>query len=336
MNINILKEYKLKGERNNRPRQPVIWGDKIYLIFVYDKKGFVESRIQCLQLSSFELIWEYTHNHVINNILVASNNTIIAGCMNGIVLSLKPENGEEVWRFTTNESNTGPVSNEYEQKIVFSGIQSGNTSTWSLDIHHGNTIWKQSNNGHSYIPKIYDGHVYNCIGNDIYCLQLADGLQIWTGHEPATYLFNPKIYKQMVLASGHGVVDFYGLKTGEPKIRIETGVQSAIREVISDGDDIFFGDEKGFFYSYKVSDNAATLIWKIATEGGIQTIPLIMGNTLFILNDSAKLLIADKETGAIISEKKVKGAGNISGITLHEGRLYFSCGGGYLFECGLE
>ena len=336
MDIKILKEYKLKSQRNNQPRQPIIFGDKIYLIFVYDKKGFVESKIQCLNIITFGLIWEFTQNHVINNILVSSGNTLIAGCMNGLVLNFKLENGEEIWRFKTDESNIGPISNEYQMKIVFSGVQARATSTWCLDIQNGNTLWKKSNNGHSYIPKIFDGYLYNCIGNDIYCLNLTDGLQVWTEHESTTYMFNPKIFKNFILASGHGVLNFYDLQTGKLKIRIETGVQSLIRETISDDNNIYFGDAKGFFYSYEILKTEATLNWKIATEGSIQTVPAIIDKNIFVLNDSSKLLTIEREKGVIINEKKVKGEGNISGVTIYNKKIYFSCGGGTLYECELK
>ena len=103
MDIKTTKEYKLKGERNNKPRQPLIWNDKLYVIFVYDKKGFTESRIQCLSLDKFDLLWEYQLSHVINNILISDNNTLIASFMNGSVVSFNLENGQEVWRFTTEE-----------------------------------------------------------------------------------------------------------------------------------------------------------------------------------------------------------------------------------------
>ncbi|NJL15119.1 MAG: PQQ-binding-like beta-propeller repeat protein [Microscillaceae bacterium] len=333
MNINILKEYKLKGERNIKPRQPIVCGDKICLIFVYDKKGFVESKIQCLDVKSFDLIWEFALNHVINNIFVSSDNTLVAGCMNGLVLNFNLENGAVIWQFKTDESNIGPVSNEYQKKIIFSGIQAKVASSWCIDLQNGNILWKVPNQGHSYIPIIFDGYLYNCIGNNMYCLSLTDGLQIWTQNEPATYMFNPKIFKHFVLVSGYGLVNFYDLKSGGLKIRIETGINSAIREVVAEDDDIFFGDEKGFFYSYKILENKAVLNWKIATEGTIQTVPAIIDENVLVLNDASKLLVIDKIKGIVLNEKKVKGEGNLSGITIYNGKIYFSCGGGTLYEC---
>lgn len=336
MDIKVVKEYKLKEERNNRPRQPIIWNDKIYLIFVYDKKGFTESKIQCLNLKSFELIWECQISHVMNNILISSEKTLIAGCMNGIVLSFNLDSGQEIWKFKTDESNISPVSNEYDKKIIFSGIQATTASTWCIDIRNGTTLWKQPNNGHSYIPKIHNELIYNCIANDLFCLNLKDGSLNWSQHEAKTYLFNPKIFKQYIIASGHGIVNIYSQITGELVLGIDTHEKSTIREIISDNENIYFGDEKGYFYSYNISQSEAKLNWKIATEGSIQTIPGLLNENIFVFNDASKLFCIDKVNGEIKKVKKIKGEGNISGITINDGRIYFSCGNGYLYECETE
>lgn len=333
MDIKTTKEYKLKGERNNKPRQPLIWNDKLYVIFVYDKKGFTESRIQCLSLDKFNLLWEYQLSHVINNILISDNNTLIASLMNGSVVSFNLENGQEVWRFTTEESNIGPISNEYKHKIIVSGIQARATSTWCIDTINGNVLWKQSNTGHSYIPKIYDDLIFNCIGNDIFCMNLENGLIIWRQNEPSTYLFNPKIFKQFVIASGHGIINIYDLQLGQMLTRIETGEQSSIREIINDEENIYFGDENGYFYSYNLSNLNAKLNWKLQTGGKIQTIPAISGQNIFLLNDASKFFAIDKISGEPVFEKKIKGEGNISGVTLANDKIYFSCGGGSVYEC---
>lgn len=333
MDIKTIKEYKLKGERNNKPRQPLIWNDKLYVIFVYDKKGVTESRIQCLSLDKFDLIWEYQLSHVMNNILVSENNTVIASFMNGSVVSFNLDNGEKVWEFKTDESNIGPISNEYKHKIVFSGIQARATSTWCINTIDGNVLWKQSNKGHSYIPKIHNDFIYNCIANDIFCLSLENGLTVWTQHEPSTYLFNPKILGKFVIAGGHGLINIYDLQLGQIITKIETGEQSSIREIINDEENIYFGDEKGYFYSYSLSNIDSKLNWKLQTSGKIQTIPAISGQNIFFINDDSKFYAIDKNSGVPIFEKKLKGEGNISGVTLANDKIYFSCGGGSVYEC---
>ena len=253
--------------------------------------------------------------------------------MNGFVVSFNLDNGHEVWKFKTEESNIGPISNEYRHKIVFSGIQARATSTWCIDTTDGNILWKQSNKGHSYIPIIHKDFIYNCIGNDIFCVNLENGSTVWTQNEPSTFLFNPKIFGQYVIASGHGVINIYDLQLGQIINKIETGEQSSIREIINDEENIYFGDEKGYFYSYNLSNLEPKLNWKLQTSGKIQTIPAISGENILLLNDDSKLYVIDKKSGILILEKKIKGEGNISGVTLANDKIYFSCGGGSVYEC---
>jgi hypothetical protein len=58
MKITAVLEYKLKGERNNRPRRPLVFSGKVLVIFVYDKKGFIESKIQCFDINDFALSFD--------------------------------------------------------------------------------------------------------------------------------------------------------------------------------------------------------------------------------------------------------------------------------------
>lgn len=339
MNIKVVKEYKLKGERNNRPRQPLILSDRLFVIFVYDKKGFTESRIQCLKTEDFSLVWEYRHAHVINNLVSVEGDFIVACCMNGQVKCFKAFTGELAWEYAITESNIGAISNVVGDKLVFSGVQARATSTWCIDTK-GTLLWRQTNKGHSYIPVIHQCNIFNCIANDISCLSLADGSTVWTNTDQESYLFNPKIFNNCVLASGHGIVNFYSIQTGEKVAAISTDEGEAIWKIIHDTKNIFFGDEKGILYSYNCESietgGEPTLNWRIDTGGCIQTVPLLKDNMIFLINDSKKLMLFGRENGILKFEIKIKGEGNISGITAGNNEIYFSCGGGSIYHCKAE
>lgn len=334
----INKMYQLKGERNNSPRQPLVVGDNVLVIFVYDKKGFTESRVQCLT-EDFSLVWEYQHPHVINNLILTSNNKLLASCMDGQVICFNVENGEQLWRFDNTDSNIGALSNESAGRVVFAGVQGGATSTWCLNTHDGSLAWKQSYKGHSYTPKIHNNLVYNCIGNNIACLNLTDGALVWTQTEPKTYLFNPKVFKEFIIAAGHGIVNFYDLKTGQLKNTLETkvtGLKSSIKEIFTDESNIYFGDESGCFYCYMypnfIDVLEIKLKWKLDTGGAISSVPAIKSDEIFLINDGCQFLAMDKKTGQATLKKKIKGKANISGITINKNRLYFSCHGGHIYS----
>ena len=145
-----------------------------------------------------------------------------------------------------------------------------------------------------------------------------------------------KIFGQFVIASGYGVINMYDLQSGKIKNKIETGEQSPVIEIINDEENICFGDEKGYFYSYNLSNLKAKLNWKLKTGGKIQSIPAINGKSIFLLNDDSKLLVIDKNSGTTLVEKNIKGEGNISGVTIANDKIYFSCGGGSIYECEVK
>lgn len=307
MNIRQTFEYKLKGERNNRPRKPIIFGDKLFVIFVYDKRGVTESRIQCLSTSDFNVLWEFTLGHVINNVVLLENRTLLASCMNGKIICFNITNGEIIWEYATSDSNIGAISNEANGRVVFSGIQRGK-KTYCIDTNIGTILWEVENTGHSYIPIIYKENIFNTIGNDLYCLDLKTGSTLWKSTEPRTYLFNPKIFQHFVLASGHGIINAYEIASGQIVSSIEVPLSkfdgaSAIREVVSDAENIYFGDAAGNFYCYKMNDKEFVLKWKVETKGPIESIPVLLDEHVLIINNGLQLLGINRKSGAIEIER---------------------------------
>jgi outer membrane protein assembly factor BamB len=341
MKIKAVLEYKLKGERNNRPRRPLVFSDKVYVIFVYDKKGFIESRIQCLDLNDFALSWEYIHPHVINNLVLTENGSLLASCMNGEVLKFDIYNGTIIWRFKTPGGNIGPISNEVNSKAVFSGVQ-GNQSTWCIDTTKGDELWSISNNGHSYHPYVYGDKILNTIGNDVNCLDLNSGQRLWKASEPKTFLFNPKVVNNLAIAPGHGLINIYYLQNGKFLNTIQTGQpanvsESGIREIVADEKSIYFGDAQGLFYSYSLPGSGnnynTSLQWKIKTQGGIESIPSFFQDSILVINNGNQFLRIDKSNGDIKQEIKTKGEAFISGVTVDKDAIFYSCYGGTVVKC---
>ena len=342
MKIKSVLEYKLSGKRNNRPRKPLVFGDKVFVIFVYEKSLFPISSLQCLNAADFSLVWEYTHEDVINNLVLTANRTLLASCMDGVVVNFNIHDGTVIWKHTSTEGNIGPVSNEVNSKVIFSGIQ-GNDMTCCIDTIKGAEIWCVKNSGHSYHPCIYHDKILNSIGNDLYCLDLDSGNTLWKVSEPRTYLFNPKVVDNFVLTPGHGLINCYDLETGKRLASVQTGQpinggESSIREIVADGSSFYFGDERGFFYAYPLpnqGNNNINMKWKIETKGGIESIPAFYQNNILVINNGKQFLSIVKDSGAITQELKTKGEAFISGVTVHEESIYYSCYGGYVMKCGV-
>ena len=334
--------YKLKGERNVSARKSLVYASKLFVIFTYDKKGFTESRLQCLDATSLRLVWEYVHSHVLNNIVLSEANMILCSGMDGTVISFAPDSGEIAWTFRTDESNTGAISNVYNQRAVVSGIQAGSRSTWCLDTVSGQVIWHIPNAGHAYTSLLAGNSVFFCIGHNIYSVALEDGISQWEAHEPDTYLFNPKQVSDFIVVGGHGKFNLYDYKNGDLKASMETGTQAAIREVLPDGDNtLFFGDAAGYFYCYSLYDEkslfgkegtVALRFWRYRAKGGISSSPAIMGDRLYFLSDDHKLISLNKYSGTLRWDFYTKGKANISGVTVVGENLYAACGNGYVYR----
>ncbi|PZX10123.1 outer membrane protein assembly factor BamB [Breznakibacter xylanolyticus] len=342
MIFTIKKEYKLKGERNISARKPLIYNNSLYVILCYDKKGFTESRLQCLDLETFELKWEYTHNHVLNNLEISLNDKLLCGCMDGEVKCFNPSDGEIVWTFKTEESNIGAISNIYNDKIIFSGVQARGKSTWCLDVNTGKLLWQIENKGHAYIPLIAENKGFFCIGNNIYSISLRDGSLNWEQNEPDTYIFNPKKNGDKIVVGGHGKVNIYDFDSGELILSIETGIRSSIREICFDSDNnLYFGDEEGNFYCYHFQfikkllgkgKFVAEKKWSYKAKGGIQGAAALMNESIYFITDGEELISLNIINGELNWDFNTKGKAGISGVSIVNDEIFIACGNGYVYR----
>lgn len=111
-----------------------------------------------------------------------------------------------------------------------------------------------------------------------------------------------------MLASGHGIINAYEIASGQIVSSIEVPLSkfdgaSAIREVVSDAENIYFGDAAGNFYCYKMNDKEFVLKWKVETKGPIESIPVLLDEHVLIINNGLQLLGINRKSGAIEIER---------------------------------
>lgn len=334
-------EYKLKGERNISARKPLIYNNYLFVIFIYDKRGSTESRLQCLSKETLELKWEYTEDGVLNNLEVCSNGNLLCSCMRGKVLAFSPSDWKIIWEFSTKESNIGAISNIENDRVIFSGINFGAKSTWCLDVKTGKILWQIENTGHSYNPLITEEKGLFCIGHNIYSISLNDGSLNWINHEPDTYIFNPKRYGSKLFVGGHGKINIYDFNTGNLDLSIETGVRSSIREICFDSDNnMYFGDEEGIFYCYKLGFLKGPLNkdminaekkWSYKATGGIQGTSAIINESIYFITDGEELISLNIVNGELNWIFNIKGKAHISGVSFIDDEIFTACGNGYVY-----
>lgn len=340
MKAQILLEFKLKGERNISSRKPLIMGELLFVPFIFDKKGFVASKIICLSKNSFEVVWEYDYPFVINNILKSTNSNLLVCCMDGKLNEHNPDNGELLNTFELEMHRCGQSSVIQNSKIVVGGIQ-GTKKTNCLDLATQSIKWSFDNGGHSYHPLIKNDRVYQCTENNIRCLELNSGDLIWEATEKNTYIFNPVALNEMVVVGGHGLINIYDSNKGKLLHQINTGIRKSIRAIITENNTLYFGDSSGLFYAYEIKEKRNLLgrlkvyskqLWKFESKGSIESSPIINGESVLFINDDSKLICLDKHFGENKWNFNTKGEAGISGITIEGEDIYLSVGKGYVYK----
>ncbi len=335
-------EYKLKGERNISSRRPIVLGERLIAHFIYDKKGFTESRIVCLDRDSFKVLWEYKYPFVVNNAVV-SGNQLWLSCMDGWLIELDPETGQELARIELGLEKCGQCSHIQGDRLVIGGVQ-GSRSTLCVNLASRAVEWSFDNGGHSYIPLIVDDRVYQCTERTIRCLGLNSGQLLWEASEEGSYLFNPARVDDWVAVGGHGLVNVYDAGSGRLLQRIETGVRKQIWAIRAEGRVMYFGDSSGLFYAYELVARSgprgeqmldAERLWCFESKGAIESLPEVYGDFVLLLNDDGKLICLDRHSGEPLCSLNTKGEAGISGVTIEGEGIFVSVGRGNAYRVGV-
>jgi outer membrane protein assembly factor BamB len=340
MKVKKIMEYKLKEERNITSRHPLIIDDKLIVPFIFDKKGFVSSRIICLNKSNFEVLWNFDYSFVINNILKSPANNLLVCCMDGKLLEIDINDSNSISSFDLKMDRNGQSSIIEDDKIIISGVQ-GTKITNCFDFKSSQIKWTFDNGGHSYIPHISKDKVYQCTEHNIRCLDLNSGDLIWEANEETTYIFNPVSFKDMIAVGGHGLVNMYDSNNGKLLHQIKTENRESIRNIISKDDCIYFGDSSGVFYAYQIdrkkrflesSKTYSELLWKFQSNGGIESMPAIYGENVMFINDDNKLICLKIRSGEFNCDFNTKGKAGVSGIIVVNRNIFTSVGKGYVYN----
>lgn len=340
MKAKKLLEFKLKGERNISSRKSLIIGEQVYVPFIFDKKGFVASKIICLNKNDFEVSWEYDYPFVINNILESTNGNILVCCMDGKLNELNLENGELIKTLELEMDRCGQSSAINGSNIIIGGVQ-GTKKTNCLDLETQSIKWSFDNGGHSYIPLISNEKVYQCTEKKIRCIELDSGKLIWEATEESTYIFNPISLEELIVVGGHGLVNIYDSVKGKLLHQIETGIRESIRAIIAENNNLYFGDSSGVFYAYEINEKKNLLgkksiqskeLWRFESKGSIESLPKIVGESIMFINDDNKLICLDMRSGESKWSFNTKGEAGISSIITDDEDIFLSVGKGYVYK----
>ncbi|WP_340200927.1 PQQ-binding-like beta-propeller repeat protein [Ascidiimonas sp. W6] len=337
--IKIL-EYKLKGERNISSRIPLIIGDRLYVAFNFDKKGFVAGKVMCLDKNNFSIFWEYDYPFIINNLLLKNKNSLLVCCMDGKLIDLNTNNGSVISAYNLEIDRCGQSSSIVENHIVVGGVQR-TTLTNCFDLTTKSLKWSYNNGGHSFAPLIKNDRVIQCTENKIRSLDLNSGKLIWEAKEKNAYFFNPISIHEMIVVGGYGFIYIYDFNNGKLLHKIKTGIEKSIRSIIAENDKLYFGESSGLFYAYEITQKKnlfgrlklnSKKLWHYKSNGSIESIPAINGNSVLFINDYNKLICLDKKNGSENWKFNTKGEAGISGIAIDGEDIYVSVSKGYIYK----
>ncbi|MCW7483280.1 outer membrane protein assembly factor BamB family protein [Leptospira kanakyensis] len=335
-----LLEYKFSGKRDITSRKPLVIDDKLIILFNYNIDGFPHNEVICFNIHNFTILWKYEDSFVGNNILKTPNNNVLICYMDGKLIEINHKNGSPVEKFDLGMKRNGQTSNLYKNKIIISGIQ-GTEETICFDFDKRQVLWRVYNQGHSYIPFIYEDKVYQCAEDKIVCRDLNSGSTIWKSSEKGYYNFHPNNFQSNIVVGGHGIIKFYNPINGKLLLQINTENKETIYRIISDENSIYFGDTSGIFYAYKITEAKnflgtrtlkADLQWKFSSQGAIQSIPEILDEKIIFINDDKKLICLDKKNGNLHWQININGEAGISGLTFFENTIITSVSKGHIFK----
>lgn len=339
MKIKKLKEYKLKDKRRISPRNQIIIGDNLYSAFIFDKGDTSNSRIICLDICTFEEKWTYDYDFIINKIMKSPiSNNIVSVCMDGRVEEIDLLEGQLIKEIDLNVNRCGFPSVIVDNKIVTGGIQ-GSTQTTCIDLKDFKIEWEFDTDGHSYTPLISAGQVYQCTEHYLRCLDLNTGSLIWKVKEASTYLLKAEKFKDLILASGHGLINFYHKHNGRliKQLRTQTdALNSAIRYITTNEENIYFSDHSGGIYAYECiyldQYNIETkLLWVFKSDGEIESQLKLYKDYLVFANSNKNLFIINRHTGEECSAVRLKESAEICDILLGEdGSIIIAYEKGYI------
>ncbi len=227
---------------------------------------------------------------------------------------------------------------------------------YSVNISTGELNWSKNNAYpfNSEIKKYKDKTFVVDYKNTLRCYKIKDGSECWNSEtEDSFTISNIKysliIFKDKVIFSNSiGDITAVDIETGLIAWQLPTQSSSIINEtfnfktskLVSDGNSIFFSNNKNQFYSIDLKTGAAN--WINDVNSHIK--PIIIGNLIFTISNEGYLYVIDKDKGNIIRitdlfvNYKTKKRKNIYpiGFVIGDKNLFLTNSDGKMIVAGIE
>ena len=227
---------------------------------------------------------------------------------------------------------------------------------YSVNVSNGELNWSKSNKYpfNSNIKKHKDKIFVTDYKNTLRCYKIIDGSECWNLQTEDSFTISNMKYSLIILndnvifSNSIGDITAVNVETGLIAWQIPTQSSSIINEtynfkiskLVSDGNSVFFSNNKNQFYSIDLKTGTTNWINKI--NSNIK--PILIGNLIFTISNEGYLYLIDKNKGNIIRitdlflNYKDKKRGNIYpiGFVIGDKKLFLTNSDGKIIIAGIE
>ncbi len=167
-------------------------------------------RIHAFAADDGRLRWQIDRTDGFMKTLAVDDQHLYFAAYTDMVFGLRLENGEEVWRYPTENWSPGFV---YADGTLFFG--SDNAFVHAVDGESGEVVWKRPLTGIFNAPRsplvaVGDYLYFQSNDNRLYCLQKSTGEVVWQTEPQPRSLFTPAIgYDHLFLIGRDGILYAY-------------------------------------------------------------------------------------------------------------------------------
>src|SRR5262245_3372832 len=143
----MIWEFRLPRRRRVSVRRPVVWKDRTYVVFLYEKKDFTASELIAFGDDGREL-WRVEVDHAAHEPSIAEDGTVFFGDMGGTVRALGTD-GATLW-----STKITPVGGRgsiwpyglFDRCLLFREANirrefGKKAHTWALSAEDGRVLW---------------------------------------------------------------------------------------------------------------------------------------------------------------------------------------------------
>ena len=256
------------------------------------------------------------------------------------------ENQKILWKnnyYSKSEKKLKPTLNfvlDNENLIVIDSI----AKYYSINVNTGKLNWSKSNTYpfNSEVKKTENKVFAVDYKNTLKCFNIVDGSECWSLQTEDSFTISNSqfslitIDNLVVFTNSIGDITAVDIETGLIAWQLPTQSSSIINEtynfkiskLVSDGNSIFFSNNKGQFYS--IDKTTGTTNWISEISSNIT--PVIIKNLIFTVSDKGYLFVIEKNKGNIIritdlfKNYKIKKRKNIKpiGFVIGKTNLYLT------------